>query len=66
ELAELFPTTIDPLLEAPPPLEVPGAERPLRGTAALQHDPAAWEPFAPGIELWVRRGYYAAKAAARD
>lgn len=65
ELAELFPTTIEPLLEVPAPLEVEGADRPLRGTAALQHDPASWKPFAPGVELWERQPYYEAKAAIR-
>ncbi|MBX5444579.1 SDR family NAD(P)-dependent oxidoreductase [Sphaerobacter sp.] len=66
ELAEFFPTCIDPLLEDVPTVEVPGQERPLRGTAALQHDSSAWEEFAPGIQQWVRTGYYAAKAAARS
>jgi len=63
ELAELFPETFDPLLALPEALTVPGAERPLRGTAALQHDPASWRTFAPGVELWERRPYYEARAA---
>lgn len=64
ELAELFPETMGPMLDLPRAIEVPGSDRPLRGTAALQRDPASWKPFAPGVELWQRQRYFEAKQAA--
>jgi len=42
-------------------VQLPGMERPARGTAAMQADPASWKEIAPGVELWERRAYYDAK-----
>lgn len=63
ELAELVPRTFGPSLKEPASVQVPGSERPLRGTAALQADPSSWKPFAPGVDLWERTGYFAAKGS---
>jgi hypothetical protein len=32
-----------------------------RGTAAMQADPATWQPLAPGVDVWERRAYFDAK-----
>ena len=48
-------------MKLPEPVQVPGMERPARGTAAMQADPASWDEIAPGVELWERRAYYDAK-----
>lgn len=63
ELAKLIPEKMGAQLAESQAKEVAGAERPLRGTAALQHDPAAWRNFAPGVEYWERASYYEAKRA---
>jgi hypothetical protein len=51
------------VVKLPEPVQVPGMERPARGTAAMQADPDSWEAIAPGVELWERRAYYDAKNA---
>jgi NAD(P)-dependent dehydrogenase (short-subunit alcohol dehydrogenase family) len=61
EIAEIFPSTMEPLLRLPEPVELPGYDRPVRGTAVMQADPSSWRQIAPGIELWERRAYYDAK-----
>ncbi|GBD16474.1 Putative short-chain type dehydrogenase/reductase [bacterium HR26] len=61
EIAEVFPSTIGPLLDLPEPVELPGHDRPVRGTAAMQANPSSWREIAPGIQLWERRVYYDAK-----
>jgi NAD(P)-dependent dehydrogenase (short-subunit alcohol dehydrogenase family) len=62
EIAEVFPQTFGLTTTIPEPVQVPGEERPLKGAAAMQADPASWTEFAPGVELWERRAYYDAKA----
>ena len=61
ELAEIVPRTAGPALVTPKPVEIPGADRPRRGTALLQSDPSSWRELAPGIEYWERSAYYQAK-----
>jgi NAD(P)-dependent dehydrogenase (short-subunit alcohol dehydrogenase family) len=61
EIADLFPETFGQTTTIPAPVQVPGEERPLKGAAALQADPASWEEFAPGVDLWLRQAYYGAK-----
>ncbi len=65
EIAELFPETFGLTTTIPDPVHVPGEERPRKGAAAMQADPASWSPFAPGVELWERRAYYEAKDEAK-
>ena len=61
DIAEVFPSTLGPLLRLPEPVELPGSDRPVRGTALMQADPASWREIAPGIAVWERRAYYDAK-----
>ena len=61
ELAALFPETFGPTLTPPEPVQLPGMERPARGTAAMQADPASWRELAPGVDLWERRAYFDAR-----
>ncbi len=61
EIAAVFPETFGQSTTIPAPVQVPGEERPLKGAAALQADPAGWEEFAPGVELWRRQQYYEGK-----
>ncbi|MDQ6908667.1 MAG: SDR family oxidoreductase [Chloroflexota bacterium] len=61
ELAEIVPKHIGDAVKLPEPVQLPGMERPARGTAAMQADPESWEEIAPGVELWERRAYYDAK-----
>ena len=61
EIAELFPSTFGRTTTWPAAVQPPGADRPLRGAAARQLDPAGWQPFARGIDLWEHRAYYEAK-----
>ena len=61
ELAELYPTTFGLTIPLPEPVQVPGSDRPVRGTTAMQADPASWQELAPGIDLWERKAYYDAK-----
>ncbi|HEY8599097.1 MAG TPA: SDR family oxidoreductase [Thermomicrobiales bacterium] len=61
EIAAVFPETFGQTTTIPAPVRHPGEERPLKGAAALQADPASWEEFAPGVELWMRQQYYGAK-----
>ena len=61
ELAEIVPKHIGDAVKLPEAVQLPGMERPARGTAAMQADPASWEKIAPGVELWERRAYYDAK-----
>ncbi len=63
EIAELYPTTFAPLLPLPEAVQVPGSDRPVRGTTAMQADPASWTELAPGIDVWERKVYYEAKKA---
>ncbi|HEY7907270.1 MAG TPA: hypothetical protein VIC60_00290, partial [Thermomicrobiales bacterium] len=63
ELAEIVPKAIGDAVKLPEPVQVPGMERPARGTAAMQADPTSWDEIAPGVELWERRAYYDAKNA---
>lgn len=61
EIAEVFPETFGQTTTPPAPVQPPGEERPLKGAAALQADPASWREFAAGVDLWTRQGYYDAK-----
>jgi len=63
EIAELYPTTFAPLLPLPEAVQVPGSDRPVRGTTAMQADPDSWTTLAPGIDVWERKVYYEAKKA---
>jgi hypothetical protein len=65
ELAEIVPKAIGDVVKLPDAVQVPGMERPARGTAAMQADPDSWEAIAPGVELWERRAYYDAKNATK-
>ncbi|MGN6566202.1 MAG: SDR family oxidoreductase [Thermomicrobiales bacterium] len=57
ELAALYPDTFG--LTDTPPAATPGVPH---GTAAMQADPATWQPLAPGVDVWERRAYFDAKA----
>ena len=61
EIAALYPTTFGETIPLPEPVMVAGSDRPVRGTTAMQADPASWRELAPGIDLWERRAYYDAK-----
>lgn len=61
DLEEFFADTIGQNVVQPPPVEVEGSDRPLRGTRAMQADQSSWKPFANGVELWERTHYYEAK-----
>ena len=61
ELARVFPQTFGRTTPLPEATQPPGAERPVRGTAAMQLDPASWQPLTPGFDLWERRAYFEAK-----
>jgi NAD(P)-dependent dehydrogenase (short-subunit alcohol dehydrogenase family) len=63
EIAELYPTTFAPTIPLPEPVQVPGSDRPVRGTTAMQADPESWTALAPGIDVWERKVYYEAKKA---
>ncbi len=65
ELADLVPKTFGKTMPLPEPQQLPGMERPARGTAAMQADPASWTQLRPGVELWERRTYYDAKKEAQ-
>jgi NAD(P)-dependent dehydrogenase (short-subunit alcohol dehydrogenase family) len=56
ELAALYPGAFG--LTDTPPAATPGAPR---GAAAMQADPATWQPLAPGVDVWERRAYFDAK-----
>jgi NAD(P)-dependent dehydrogenase (short-subunit alcohol dehydrogenase family) len=58
ELIDLFPETIGVNVVLPEPLVVEGQDRPLKGAAAMQHDPATWKEIAEGVKYWERRAYY--------
>ncbi len=60
-IAAVFPATFGQTITIPAPIQVPGEERPLQGAAALQADPASWQEFAAGVDLWLRQPYYDAK-----
>ncbi len=62
EIAEIFPETFGRTTTIPAPVQVPGEERPQKGAAAMQADPASWREFAAGVDLWMRQAYYDAKA----
>jgi NAD(P)-dependent dehydrogenase (short-subunit alcohol dehydrogenase family) len=57
ELAALYPNTFG-LTDTPPAAVLPSAPR---GAAAMQADPATWQPLAPGVDVWERRAYFDAK-----
>jgi len=61
ELIDVFPETLGMTTTLPDPVQIPGSDRPLRGTSAMQVDPATWESIAPGVELWERSAYFDAK-----
>jgi NAD(P)-dependent dehydrogenase (short-subunit alcohol dehydrogenase family) len=61
ELAKIVPETFGKTTSLPEPQQLPGMERPARGTAAMQADPASWQDLGKGVELWERRTYYDAK-----
>ena len=61
ELIELFPDTLGKTIQIPDPVPVAGSDRPLKGTSAMQADPASWANIAPGIDLWERSVYFDAK-----
>jgi hypothetical protein len=65
ELAKIVPETFGKTTGLPDPVQVPDMERPVRGTTAMQADPASWAEIAPGVELWERRTYYDAKKEAQ-
>jgi NAD(P)-dependent dehydrogenase (short-subunit alcohol dehydrogenase family) len=60
-LTDLFDETLGDGIVAPEPVEVEGAERPLRGTALMQRDEASWKTIADGVRLWERTSYFEAK-----
>ena len=62
ELAEFFESTVGQHIIPPEPVQVPGSNRPVRGSAALQADASNWQQIAPGVQLWERTPYYQAKA----
>lgn len=64
ELAGVAAGAFEPTMTIPEPLPAPDGGRPLKGSAAMQADPATWRELAPGIELWKRRSYYGARRAA--
>ena len=64
ELARIVPETFGTTTDLPAAVQLPGTERPVRGTAALQADPSSWHAIAPGVELWERTAYYEAKKEA--
>lgn len=61
EIAAVFPETFGQTTTIPAPVQIPGEDRPLKGATALQVDPATWEEFAPGVDLWTRQQYYGGK-----
>jgi len=61
EIAAVFDETFGKTIALPEPVQVPGAERPLKGAAAMQLDEASWQQLAPGVDLWSRAAYYDAK-----
>jgi NAD(P)-dependent dehydrogenase (short-subunit alcohol dehydrogenase family) len=63
ELDRLIPETFGPMLTLPEAVELPGRDRPARGTAAWQADESTWREFAPGVDLWERTRYFEAKRA---
>jgi enoyl-[acyl-carrier-protein] reductase (NADH) len=65
ELAQLVPETFGRTTGLPEPQQLAGMERPARGTAVMQADPASWSPLGNGVELWERRAYYDAKKEAQ-
>jgi NAD(P)-dependent dehydrogenase (short-subunit alcohol dehydrogenase family)/REP element-mobilizing transposase RayT len=66
ELIELFPATIGKHVIPPEAVTVPGSDRPLKGSAAMQAEESSWQEIADGVELWVRQNYYDAKRVTRD
>ena len=60
-LGDVFKETMDDGLIPPDPVETPGHDRPLQGTALQQADPKSWKELAGGIELWERSAYFEAK-----
>jgi NAD(P)-dependent dehydrogenase (short-subunit alcohol dehydrogenase family) len=65
ELAKLVPETFGKTTGLPEPQQLEGMERPGRGTAVMQADPASWHELGKGVELWERRTYYDAKKEAQ-
>jgi NAD(P)-dependent dehydrogenase (short-subunit alcohol dehydrogenase family) len=65
ELDRLIPETFGPMLTLPEAVELPGRDRPARGTAVMQADASAWKQLAPGVELWERAAYHEAKEQGR-
>jgi NAD(P)-dependent dehydrogenase (short-subunit alcohol dehydrogenase family) len=63
EIADLYPTTFGLTIPLPEPVQIPGSDRPVRGTTAMQLDPESWTELAPGIDVWERSVYYEAKKA---
>ncbi len=61
ELIDLFPETLGKTTQIPDAIQVPGSDRPLKGTSAMQTDPNSWSNVAPGIDLWARSVYFDAK-----
>ncbi len=61
ELIDLLPETFGKTLQVPDPVAVPGSERPLRGTSAMQVDESTWTNVGSGIDLWSRSAYFDAK-----
>ena len=61
EIDRLIPETFAPMMTLPEAAEVPGRDRPARGTAVWQADDSTWKTLAPGVELWERERYFEAK-----
>jgi NAD(P)-dependent dehydrogenase (short-subunit alcohol dehydrogenase family) len=61
ELERVMPETFGATMPLPEAVEIPGRPRPARGTPVMQADESAWHDLAPGVQLWERSNYYAAK-----
>ncbi len=61
ELIDLYPETLGKYAQIPEPLQSAGSERPLKGSTAMQADPASWKSLGNGIDLWERSIYFDAK-----
>lgn len=65
ELAAVAPETFERTTTIPEPLPAPDGGRPLKGSNAMQTDPASWRELASGIELWERAAYNDGRRAGR-
>lgn len=61
ELAAVFPDTFGRMITLPEPAQIPGRDRPARGTLVMQTDDASWHKLTDGIDAWERSVYFDAK-----